>query len=68
MSTRREKVTNIMVQCEVCLAEIPSSSAKNEEASDYVRYFCGLNCYDKWKNRDTLTVKKTESESDDNQP
>ena len=41
-----------IVACEICLKEIPNSEAKMEEASDYVAYFCGLDCYDKWKNAD----------------
>lgn len=36
------------VVCEVCLKEIPISEAKSAEASEYVRYFCGLECYAKW--------------------
>ena len=39
-----------LVECEVCLKEIPASEAKNEEASDYVLHFCGLECFDKWRN------------------
>jgi hypothetical protein len=41
-----EKVT-----CKVCLKEIPVSEAKSEEATDYVVYYCSLDCYDQWKNQ-----------------
>jgi hypothetical protein len=45
-----EKPTEIeKVPCGVCLKEIPRSEAKIEEASDYVLYFCGLDCYEKWR-------------------
>jgi hypothetical protein len=37
------------VPCELCLKEIPLSEAKVDEAADYVRHFCGLECYAKWK-------------------
>lgn len=37
------------VPCEICLKEIPASEAKTAEAVDYVAYFCGLDCYAKWK-------------------
>ena len=37
--------------CEVCLNNIPATEAKSEEATDYVAYFCGLNCYDKRKHQ-----------------
>ena len=40
-----------LISCEVCFMEIPVSEAKNEEATEYVVYFCGLDCYDKWKNQ-----------------
>ena len=41
-----------LVECEICLKEIPSSEAKMEEASDYVWFFCGLDCYAKWREQD----------------
>lgn len=37
------------VFCEVCLKEVPRSEASMAEARDYVAYFCGLDCYDKWQ-------------------
>jgi len=40
------------VACEVCLKEIPLSEAKSDEASDYVRHFCGLECYARWKEQE----------------
>ena len=45
-ATEVEKVT-----CDVCLKKIPISEAQSEEATDYVAYFCGLGCYDKWKHQ-----------------
>lgn len=39
----------VMVECEVCLKEIPASAAKNEEVQDYVAHFCGIECFAKWK-------------------
>ena len=38
--------------CEVCLKEIPRSEAKVSEATDYIVYFCGLDCYEKWQEGD----------------
>jgi len=34
--------------CAVCECEVPLSEAVVPEASDYVAYFCGLECYDRW--------------------
>ena len=45
-----EKPTEIeKIACDVCLKEIPRSEAEIEEVSDYVLYFCGLDCYKKWR-------------------
>ena len=37
------------VKCEVCLKEIPVSETTSEEVANYVTYFCGLDCYERWK-------------------
>lgn len=37
-----------LLQCNVCLKEIPKSLAKSEEGDEYVYYFCGGDCHDKW--------------------
>jgi hypothetical protein len=34
--------------CSGCEREIPLSEAVVPEASDYVAYFCGLECYARW--------------------
>jgi hypothetical protein len=49
MNANDKPAENEMVACEVCLKEIPVSEAKSEEAEDYVRYFCGIDCYQQWK-------------------
>ena len=38
-----------MVECEVCLTEIPASVAQRIEGSDYVHHFCGLECFGVWR-------------------
>ena len=37
------------IACEVCFKEIPISEAKSVKVTDYIMYYCGLDCYDKWK-------------------
>lgn len=39
--------------CEECCANIASSNPHgiSTEVDEYVYYFCGRECYDKWKNR-----------------
>ena len=34
--------------CAACGREVPLSEAVVPEASDYVAYFCGLECYAQW--------------------
>lgn len=37
------------VSCEVCRKELPRSTARSAEGRDYVYYFCGGECYEKWQ-------------------
>lgn len=53
MSEDKKPAQHEMVECHVCLKEVPVSEAKSEEATDYVVHFCGLACYTKWKEQDT---------------
>jgi hypothetical protein len=39
------------VQCEICLKNLPASEAHLEEAGDYVIHFCGLECFEKWREK-----------------
>ena len=57
MNDQKNKSNKKLVPCEVCLTGIPLSEAKVEEASDYVAYFCGLDCYDKWRHKNNNDVK-----------
>lgn len=49
------------VACEVCFREIPLSEATSVKAIDYIVYYCGLDCYDKWKKQKA----EPESSADD---
>ncbi len=37
------------VRCKTCQREIPRTDALKDEAEDYVLWFCGLDCYQKWQ-------------------
>lgn len=41
-----------LIECEICLREIPVTEATNPEATDYVVHYCGLECYAKWTTQD----------------
>lgn len=49
MATSDKPVKPTLVSCEVCLKEVPIAEAMIPEATDYFVYFCGLQCYEKWK-------------------
>ena len=46
-----------LVSCEMCLKEVPRSEAAVPEATDYVLYFCGLECYQQWKEQQAKGVE-----------
>jgi YHS domain-containing protein len=48
MITNPEPAPAEVVECEVCLKEIPRSAAQSAEVRDYVVYFCGPKCYEEW--------------------
>lgn len=50
-------IPNMKVACEVCLKEIPASEAKSAEAQDYFVQFCGLECYEIWRQRMRKDIK-----------
>jgi YHS domain-containing protein len=49
MNKSAEELEPGVVACEICLKEIPRSVGQSEEAVDYVYYFCGPSCYERWK-------------------
>ena len=51
MTTNDKPVELESVKCDVCLKEVPVSEATVSEASDYFVHFCGLECYEKWKEK-----------------
>ncbi len=42
--------------CDICMTEIPSSECGIPEAQEYVMFFCGLECYQRW-----VTQRQNES-------
>ena len=37
------------VSCEVCRRELAAHQALTREGEDYVLWFCGGHCYEKWR-------------------
>ncbi|MDP1606208.1 MAG: DUF3330 domain-containing protein [Rhodocyclaceae bacterium] len=52
MTTNDKPVEVKRVSCEMCLKEVPLSEAVVPEATDYFVHFCGLECYELWKDQD----------------
>ena len=42
-----------IIQCDICMKEIPASEARSAEARDYVSHFCGLECFDRWSKQNS---------------
>lgn len=60
MKTAPEKPIPIepqLVQCEVCLTEIPETVAQTAEGPDYIHHFCGIDCMSRWKQRKAAGVE-----------
>ncbi len=63
MAIKKKPIEVELVACEVCLKEVPKSAAIASETTDYVAYFCGLNCYEKWKNQSVKTKNQSKKSS-----
>jgi hypothetical protein len=48
MNTQTDVNKHELLSCDVCIKEVPVSNGKVLEIDDYVMYFCGLECFDKW--------------------
>ena len=44
----RPEIQPQKVSCSMCRKEIPLSAALTPQGSDYVGYFCGIECYDQF--------------------
>lgn len=48
MTEQQKPAMPEQVSCEICMKEVPKTVAMNAEGGEYVLYFCGLDCYQKW--------------------
>ncbi len=49
MSDRKPVHESEHVACRICLKQVPRSVAQSPEGTEYVYYFCGADCYEKWQ-------------------
>lgn len=47
-----------LLTCAICRKEVPFSAAVTPETEDYVVHFCGLDCYEQWKQANTTTHRQ----------
>lgn len=40
--------------CSECSKEITKSVVRHPEANDYVRYFCNIDCKEKWEKKNNI--------------
>lgn len=60
MTKNKEELGCPMCECETCCKLIPESAATTAEGADYVKYFCGSECYKKLqKKQKTRSDEKT---------
>ena len=58
MSEKELPSDDELIECEVCLKEVPASEAESSETADYVAHFCGLECYEQWHKKKTELKKE----------
>ncbi len=46
-----------ILECDVCMKEIPRSVGESLEGPDYVHHFCGAECYEQWKKKNSRPPK-----------
>lgn len=51
MTTHDKPVEIEQVSCEICMKEVPVTDAMVPEAEGYFVHFCGLDCYQHWKEK-----------------
>jgi hypothetical protein len=49
LESPEEQATLLHTTCAVCQQLIPISEAIVPEATDYLMYLCGLDCYQRWR-------------------
>ncbi len=49
--TEKDTASIETIPCEICLNEIPNSATLNSEFDTYVSNYCGLECYEQWREK-----------------
>jgi hypothetical protein len=49
------------VTCEICHRQLPAEEALRREVDDYVLWFCGQDCFTRWRSDSSGGREETES-------
>ena len=44
-----DELEEVLLDCDICMNEIPVSEDNSDEARDYVIHYCGIECYQRWR-------------------
>jgi hypothetical protein len=50
-----------VLNCVVCLKEVPADAIAVTDAQDYVMHFCGLDCLEAWQKQAALCSRQSDS-------
>lgn len=59
---RTSPAANPLIECEICLKEIPESAAFTAEGGEYVGHFCGIECYQEFLRKRREAVARQDAE------
>lgn len=51
MNIQKTIAEETIIECAVCLKEIPASAAKVSDIQDYIQHYCGIDCYKIWQDK-----------------
>ena len=63
MTNKHAPVEPENVACNICLTEIPESVAVSSEADEYAQHFCGIECYDIWRDKKEIAPKTNDTKT-----
>ncbi len=63
MKTTHKRVVMETIPCQVCLSEVAKDEASVAEARDYIVFFCGLDCYERWRRGEAAQRERPEQTS-----
>lgn len=57
MSQNQAEDNTQLLNCDICLDEIPVNGDEYNETDEYVIHLCGIECYNQWKAEKSKAAK-----------